>query len=105
MKYEIVIENLTKELDGNVVLNNINLKLKKGVIYGIVGRNGSGKSMLFKSICGFLTPKEGYVKVFDEDIYQNKTFPKNTRALIEKPTFISSISGYENLKLLAGIQK
>ena len=104
MKYEIVIENLTKELDGNVVLNNINLKLKKGVIYGIVGRNGSGKSMLFKSICGFLTPKEGYVKVFDEDIYQNKTFPKNTRALIEKPTFISSISGYENLKLLAGIQ-
>ena len=47
MKYDIIIENLTKELDDNLILNNINLKLKVGKIYGIVGRNGSGKSMLF----------------------------------------------------------
>lgn len=104
MKYDIIVENLYKTIDDNVILNNINLNLKKGKIYGITGRNGSGKSMLFKSICGFLTPTQGKVIVFDDDIYLNKTFPKDTRALIEKPTFISSISGFENLKLLAQIQ-
>ena len=51
---------------------------------GIVGRNGSGKSMLFKSICGFLVPTSGKVIVLDEDIYKEKTYPKNTRAIIEK---------------------
>lgn len=104
MKYDIIVENLYKTIDDNVILNNINLNLKKRKIYGITGRNGSGKSMLFKSICGFLTPTQGKVIVFDDDIYLNKTFPKDTRALIEKPTFISSISGFENLKLLAQIQ-
>lgn len=104
MKYDISIQNLYKTIDDNVILNNINLNLEKGKIYGITGRNGSGKSMLFKSICGFLTPTQGKVIVLGDDIYLNKTFPKDTRALIEKPTFISSISGFENLKLLAQIQ-
>lgn len=104
MKYDIIVENLYKSIDDNVILNNINLNLKKGKIYGITGRNGSGKSMLFKSICGFLRPNKGKIIVFKEDIYLNKSFPKDTRALIEKPTFISSISGFENLKLLAKIQ-
>lgn len=53
MKYKINIENLTKILDQNKVLDNINLEFKEGKIYGIIGRNGSGKSLLFKTICGF----------------------------------------------------
>ena len=63
MKYKINIENLTKILDQNKVLDNINLEFKEGKIYGIIGRNGSGKSLLFKTICGFLTPTSGKVYI------------------------------------------
>ena len=105
MKYKINIENLTKILDQNKVLDNINLEFKEGKIYGIIGRNGSGKSLLFKTICGFLTPTSGKVYINDIDIYQTKTFPPSTRALIEKPNFINSLTGFENLKLLADIKK
>jgi ABC-2 type transport system ATP-binding protein len=101
----ITIRNLTKRLDGNIILDNINVTFDEGIIYGIVGRNGSGKSMLFKSICGFLTPTDGIVMINGEDIYKLKTFPQDVRALINKPTFISSISGFENLKILSEIQK
>ena len=80
MKYKINIENLTKILDQNKVLDNINLEFKEGKIYGIIGRNGSGKSLLFKTICGFLTPTSGKVYINDIDIYQTKTFPPSTRA-------------------------
>lgn len=105
MKTKINVKNLTKVLDGNTILNNINLNLEEGHIYGIIGRNGSGKSILFKTICGFLTPTEGEVCINDINIYKEDTFPPSTRALIEKPTFINSLSGYDNLKLLADITK
>ncbi len=61
--------------------------------------------MLFKTICGFLTPTSGKVIVNDIDIYKSKTFPPETRALIEKPNFINSLSGFENLKMLVDIKK
>ena len=105
MKYKINIENLTKELDENIVLDNINITFEEGKVYGIVGRNGSGKSLLFKTICGFLTPTSGNVFINDIDIYEKDVFPPSTRALIEKPNFINSLSGFQNLKLLADINK
>ena len=67
---KIILENVTKELDDIKVLNKINLELTGGKIYGIIGRNGSGKSMLLKTICGFLPPTEGRVFINGEDIYQ-----------------------------------
>ena len=105
MKYKINIENLTKKLDENIVLDNINITFEEGKVYGIVGRNGSGKSILFKTICGFLTPTSGNVFINDIDIYEKDVFPPSTRALIEKPNFINSLSGFQNLKLLADINK
>lgn len=105
MKYKINIENLTKKLDENIVLDNINITFEEGKVYGIVGRNGSGKSLLFKTICGFLTPTSGKVFINDIDIYEKDVFPPSTRALIEKPNFINSLSGFQNLKLLADINK
>lgn len=101
---EVVVKNLTKKLDNNIVLSEINLNLKSGKIIGFVGRNGSGKSMLFKTLCGFLVPDEGEVLIGGENIYKANTFPKNTAALIENPNFLNDISGYENLKLLASIK-
>ena len=86
-----------------MVLQNINLNLSKGHIYGFIGRNGSGKTILLNIICGFIRPTNGNVMVDAVDLYKTNSFPKSTRALIEKPKFLSHISGYKNLELLASI--
>ena len=65
------------------------------MIYGLVGRNGSGKSMLLKTICGFIRPDKGSVLVDGIDIYKTNSFPKNTRALIERPNYLPDLTGYE----------
>ncbi|WP_160673974.1 ABC transporter ATP-binding protein [Clostridium sp. C8-1-8] len=98
----VEIKNLYKKYKDAVILNKVNLELEEGKIYGIVGRNGSGKSMLFKTICGLINPTEGEVKVFGEDI-ANGNFPKNTGVIIEAPGFLPQYSGFNNLKLLASI--
>ena len=102
---KIEIKNVTKKIDKEMVLNDISLSLNSGTIYGLVGRNGSGKSMLLKTICGFVKPDKGYVIVNGEDIYKNSTFPKNTAALIERPNYLPELTGFENLKMLASINK
>ena len=102
---KIEIKNVTKKIDKEMVLNDISLSLNSGTIYGLVGRNGSGKSMLLKTICGFVKPDKGYVIVNGEDIYKNNTFPKNTAALIERPNYLPELTGFENLKMLASINK
>lgn len=102
---KIEVKDVTKKLDKEIVLNDVSLSLDSGKIYGLVGRNGSGKSMLLKTICGFVKPDKGYVKVDGEDIYKNNTFPKKTAALIERPNYLPDLTGYENLKMLASINK
>ena len=102
---KIEIKNVTKKIDKEMLLNDISLSLNSGTIYGLVGRNGSGKSMLLKTICGFVKPDKGYVIVNGEDIYKNNTFPKNTAALIERPNYLPELTGFENLKMLASINK
>ena len=67
--------NVDKKFDDNYVLKDINIKLKEGKIYGLVGRNGSGKTMLMNVICGFVKPDDGNVIVNGIDIYQTKSFP------------------------------
>ena len=99
------IKNVSKKFDNSVVLQDVNLKLESGKIYGFVGRNGSGKSVLLKMICGFYAPTEGSILLDGYDYIKNNSFPKNTRALIEKPSFLPDLTGYENLELLAAIQK
>ena len=100
---KIILENVTKELDDIKVLNKINLELTGGKIYGIIGRNGSGKSMLLKTICGFLPSTEGRVFINGEDIYQKNIFPDSIAAMIDKPNYLPDLSAYENLKLIASI--
>lgn len=101
---EIVIKNISKKFKNNLVLDDINLKLKSGKIYGLCGRNGSGKSVLLKIICGFYYPTTGEVLFDGVNYSSNNKYPENLRALIEKPSFLPNLSGYENLKLLASIQ-
>ncbi|MFA5602331.1 MAG: ABC transporter ATP-binding protein [Bacilli bacterium] len=104
MKYIIETNDLSKKIKIENILDNINIRLEEGNIYGFVGRNGSGKSMLFKTICGFVKPTEGEILVNGVDIYKKNTFPDDTRALIEKPKFLPHLTGFENLELLASIQ-
>lgn len=99
----IELKNVYKKFGENVVLNNINVKFTKNNIYGLIGRNGSGKTMILNTICGFVKPTSGEVIINNVNIYKNNTFPKNTRALIEGPKFLNNLTGYENLELLASI--
>lgn len=104
MDKAIIITNLTKITKGKYILKNINLSIERGKICGIVGRNGSGKSMLFKIISGLVYPSEGRVEVFGDVIGKDVSFPKDFGAIIEHPGFLPQYSGYKNLKLLASIK-
>lgn len=100
----IVVKEVSKSFDDAEVLHDINLEFKEGHIYGFVGRNGSGKSVLFKIMCGLYFPTTDSVVIDGVDIHKNNIFPNNMRVLIEKPNFLPNLTGLENLKLLASIQ-
>lgn len=103
MKLEI--KNVSKEFDGNTIIKDVNLTFKKGNVYGLVGRNGSGKSVLLKMIAGFYFPTTGEVLYNDINYFKNGDFLPSLGVLIEKPNFISEISGFRNLKILSEIKK
>ena len=105
MDKELVVKvtNVTKDIKGTKVLDNINLNVEKGKAYGIVGRNGSGKSMLFKAICGLINITEGEIVVFNKTI-KNGSFPDDFGMIIEHPGFLPQYSGFKNLKILASIK-
>ena len=100
----VEIEALTKIIDKNKVLDDVYLAMDKGKIYGIKGKNGSGKTMLLRAICGLIKPTEGLVRVSGKQIGKDVTFPDSVGVLIENPGFIPSLSGYDNLKMLADIK-
>lgn len=99
----IKIENLTKKIKEATILEDINLEIEYGRICGFIGRNGSGKTMLFKIICGLSNPTSGHIYVFGKKIDQGN-FPDDFGAIIENPGFIPNYSGFNNLKMLASIR-
>lgn len=101
---KIEVKNVSKSFAKKKVLERINLTFESGQIYGLIGHNGSGKSVLLKIICGFFKPTEGAVLFDGHDYSNDKEFPPSLRAIIEGPSFIPNISGFENLQLLAEIQ-
>lgn len=101
----ISIENLNKQFKSQLVLNNINVKFSNGHIYGIIGRNGSGKTVLLKCICGFLKPTTGVISVNHKIVGKDIDFPENVGFIIETPGFLLNYSGYKNLKYLASIRE
>ena len=101
---KIEVKYVQKRFKKNIILDQVNVTFESGKIYGFVGRNGSGKTVLLKMICGFFTPTKGEILIDGVNIIKEKSFPKDTRALIENPKFIPDLSGLQNLKLLAKIQ-
>lgn len=102
---KIEIKNLYKTLGGVSVLNNINLDFESGKIYGIYGDNGSGKTMLFRVICGLVKPTKGEIILDGKKLHEDISFYNNLGALIETPGFWDYYTGYENLAVLASIKK
>ena len=100
----VIIENVTKYFKNEKVLDNINLKLESGLIYGIVGKNGAGKTVLFKIIAGFLKPSAGKVMVEGKQIGVDVDFPESIGLIIETPGFLSQYNAYKNLQYLADIK-
>lgn len=101
---KIKTENLTKTFKGSKVLDNISYSFDSGKIYGLSGRNGSGKTMLMRAICGLIRPTDGFVEFDGKRLWRDISFPPNIGVLIENPSFISRYSGFKNLKILASIQ-
>lgn len=100
----IKIENYSKKIKDTVVLENINMVLNDGMIYGIQGENGSGKTMLMRGICGLIKGSEGSINIDGKVIGKDISFPEDIGVLIENPSFIPKYTGYKNLKLVADIQ-
>ena len=101
---KIEVNKVSKKFKNNYVLKDVSMVFEDGHIYGFSGRNGSGKSVLLKIICGIYSPTSGSV-LFDEKNYNRyNMFVPNLRAFIEKPSFFPDLTGIENLKLLAKIQ-
>lgn len=100
----IIVEHLYKSFGKEEVLTDVNLFIPKGKIYGVVGNNGSGKTVLMKCICGFLKPDKGSIFVCGEEIGKTVDFPSNLGMIIETPGFLPNISGYKNLKILSELK-
>lgn len=101
---EIVkVENVTKYFKQEKVLNDVNMNLETGHIYGIVGKNGAGKTVLFKIIAGFIKPSSGKVTVAGKIIGVDRDFPDSLGLIIETPGFLSQYNAYQNLLYLANI--
>ena len=100
----IEIKNVSLILQKNEILKDISVHFERGKIHGLIGRNGSGKTMLMKCICGFVKPTAGEITVDGKRIGKDCDFPKNAGIIIETPGFIPYYSGYKNLKLLADLR-
>lgn len=101
----IEVKNISKTFRKQAVLKNISLSLSAGKCHGFTGNNGSGKSVLLKSICGFITIDTGEIWINKQQIIGGKQFIKNAGVLIETPDWINHLTGYENLQVLAEIQQ
>lgn len=103
MENVITVKSATKRFKEAVVLNNISVSFEKGKVHGLIGRNGSGKTMLMKCICGIVPLTSGEITVSGKVIGKDIDIPKNVGVIIETPGFLPGYSGYSNLKFLAAI--
>lgn len=100
----ITVKDVSLKIKKDMILKDITAEFTDGKIHGIIGRNGSGKTMLMKCICGFIKPTEGEITVAGKEIGVDCDFPESIGVIIETPEFIPYYSGFKNLKLLADIR-
>lgn len=103
MENVILIKNATKKFKETVVLNKVSVSFEKGKVHGLIGRNGSGKTMLMKCICGIIPLTSGEITVDNKIIGKDTDIPKDIGVIIETPGFLPGYSAYSNLKFLAAL--
>jgi ABC-2 type transport system ATP-binding protein len=101
----IEVQNVSMKFGDAQVLTQVSHSFEEGKIHGIVGNNGSGKTVLMKCICGFLLPSEGKILVRGKQVGKDMDFPGDTGIIIETPGFLPNLTGVKNLELLASLQK
>ncbi len=101
----ISIEDVTKRFCGVTVLNKVSMEIESGSVVGLVGRNGSGKTVLMKCICGLISPTSGSITVRGKQVGKDVDIPDNIGVIIETPGFLPNFSGYNNLMQLAKIRR
>ena len=100
----IKIPDVNKTIKKAPILRDINLEFTGGKVYGLRGKNGSGKTMLMRAICGLITPDSGIIDINGKILGKDISFPESIGVLIENPAFIGNYTGFKNLKVLASIQ-
>ncbi len=103
MKSAIIVRNVSKSFDKEQVLFDITRNFERGKIHGIIGNNGSGKTVLMKCICGFLIPSSGEVVVKGQRVGIDVDFPRNLGVIIETPGFLPHLTGLKNLEILVAL--
>lgn len=99
------VRNVSLTIGKNEILRSVTASFEDGMIHGLIGRNGSGKTMLMKCICGFVKPTRGVITVNGKRVGIDCDFPDSVGIIIETPGFIPYYSGYRNLKLLADLNR
>ncbi|RKI19405.1 ATP-binding cassette domain-containing protein [Bacillus thuringiensis] len=105
MSTYIEVKNVSKTIRRKKILNQINISFQQGKVYGFKGHNGSGKTMLFRSICGLIIPTTGEILIENKEIGKDISFPPSVGVLIEYPGFLPQYTGFKNLQMLASIKR
>ena len=104
MSIAISVQNVSKRFGAEIVLHDVSYDFEEGFIHGIVGNNGSGKTVLMKCICGFLLPTSGKIFVSGKQVGKDMDFPDDIGIIIETPGFLPNLSGMKNLSILASLK-
>lgn len=105
MDVAISVQNVIKKFGEETVLHCVSRDFEEGLIHGIVGNNGSGKTVLMKCICGFLLPTQGQILVNYKQVGKDCDFPDNIGIIIETPGFLPGLTGMKNLQVLASLKR
>lgn len=100
----IELSNVCKKIKGVQILYDISLRMESGMIYGFQGKNGCGKTMLMRAICGLIKIDSGRIDINGKILHKDIKFPQSIGVLIENPSFLNNFTGLKNLKLLAEVQ-
>ena len=101
---KLEVKNVCKHFKNRTIFENINLEFESGKIYGIVGPNGCGKSVLFKILSGLMQPNSGQILYNEKELYKDIHILPSIGLVINDPQFYNYLSGYENLYILASIK-